>query len=76
MIIWNNKIGKETKWSGDESTFGAPVSGDKVEEFIKESLQKKIGYLHLKDNNLLGFADIEDYEKYINDPTKTDLIIQ
>lgn len=76
MQVYNNKINKNTKWSGDNSTFGFPVSGDRVEEFIKESLQKKAGYIYQEGNNLLVFADEVDYETYSQDHSKRDLIIQ
>jgi hypothetical protein len=33
--IWNNSIDKHTDWGGDSSTNNLPVSGEKVQEFIK-----------------------------------------
>lgn len=36
--IYNNKITRDTDWGGDASTGGAPVSGTRVQEYIKEEI--------------------------------------
>ena len=43
VTIWNEDITKHTDWGGDESTGGEPVSGEKVQKFIKDTLQEKAG---------------------------------
>lgn len=62
--IYNNEINKYTDWGGDSSTGGKPVSGKRVQQFIKGSLQKKIGYIYESSNGYYGFADEEDYKLY------------
>lgn len=68
--IWNEKIGKYTDWGGDSSTGGLPVSGQRVQEFIKQSLESKIGSLHHDSAKgvYLAFADDECREAYLLDP--------
>ena len=41
---WNLPIDKHTEWSGDTSTQGLPVCGGRIEEFIKNTLEEKVGY--------------------------------
>lgn len=36
--IYNQKISRSTDWGGDASTGGAPVSGARVQEYIKEEI--------------------------------------
>jgi hypothetical protein len=76
--IWNIDINKHQDWEGDESTFGRPVSGEKVQKFIKDSLQARIGYVFDDiDNNLCrAFADREDYILWESNPIEyNDLLI-
>ena len=60
--IWNNSINKHTDWGGDSSTNNYPVSGEKVQEFIKNSLDSKIGelYYDTQNNRYLVFSDSEN----------------
>ena len=70
VTIWNEDITKHTDWGGDESTGGEPVSGEKVQKFIKDTLQEKAGcfYHDTVQNNYLIFADEEDRDTYLEDP--------
>ena len=76
---WDEDINKHQDWGGDESTQDLPVSGTKVQKFIKDTFQDKIGFVYVDKANsrYVGFADREDYELYISDPsTYSSLIIQ
>lgn len=68
--IWNNTINKHTDWGGDATTDGLPVSGEKVQEFIKSALENKMGTIHYDDSNnrYLVFADEENRDLYLADP--------
>lgn len=74
---YDNKINKNTDWGGDASTSGLPVTGRRVQEFIKESLDSKAGAFHYDAVNrqYLVFADNNTKQQYLNDPTQTQLII-
>lgn len=69
--IWDQAIDKNVDWGGDKSTGGAPVSGKRVQEFIKNSLNQKFGYLKYDKAALkyYVFADEENYNLYANDTT-------
>lgn len=43
--FWEGDINMTTNWGGDETTNNLPLSGERVQGFIKESLNSKIGYL-------------------------------
>ena len=60
--IYTQKIGIETDWNGDSSTNYLPVSGEKVQEFIKDELKSKIGafYKPSGGNYIYGFASQEN----------------
>lgn len=76
--IYDDKINKHTDWGGDSSTKNLPVSGNRVQEFIKETLDNKAGVFYLdKDfNQVLVFADLESQEKYLENPDQNqDLIL-
>ena len=51
--IYDEKIDKNTDWGGDESTGGLPVSGRRVQEFIKGELNGKYGYSRVMDEKFL-----------------------
>ena len=67
---WNNTINKHTDWGGDSTTNGLPVSGSKVQEFIKSTLENKMGtiYYDATNNRYLVFADEENRDLYLADP--------
>lgn len=73
---YNKKINRHTDWGGDESTGGLKVSGKRVQEFIKDELNSKVGAIYREPggNKVHCFANDEDMEKYIASGT-TSLII-
>ena len=74
---WNNPIDKNTDWGGDQSTDNLPVSGAIVQQFIKDTFEKKVGefYYDTANNRYLVFADKESREIYLQDPSQTNLIL-
>ena len=84
--LYNKPLKKTDDWGGVINSVGKrlPASGKTVQAFIKESLQKRIGYIYEDEQNkkYIGFADAEDFESYFNDnPDNTnfhneDLVIQ
>lgn len=75
--IWDKPIDKNVDWAGDENTDNLPVSGEMVQKFIKDSLNGKAGlfYYDTTNNRYIVFADEACRDEYLEDPTKTDLII-
>ena len=75
--VWNTPIDKNGDWGGDNNTQGLPVSGEQIQKFIKSSLDGKAGlfYYDTTNNRYIVFADEQTRDKYLDDPTKTDLII-
>ena len=75
--IWNNSINKHTDWGGDSSTNNLPVSGEKVQEFIKNSLDTKVGelYYDVENNRYLVFSDQENRDIYLNDPVSNSKLL-
>lgn len=65
---YNEKITKNTNWGGDASTSGLPVSGYRVQEFIKDELNNKIGSIYKPEggNKVYCFADESDKEEFID----------
>ena len=75
--VYDEKINKHQDWGGSDETAGLPVSGNRIQEFIKESLDSKAGVFHYDNTNnrYIVFADEESQDAYFDDPTRTDLII-
>ena len=75
--VWDEPIDKTVDWAGNESTGGLPVSGAMVQKFIKDSFDGKAGlfYYDTANNRYIVFADEMTKDEYLEDPTKTDLII-
>lgn len=67
---WDSKIEKHTDWGGDDSTENKPVKGNRVQEFIRNALESKVGefYYDVTNNRYLVFADAENRDKYLEDP--------
>lgn len=63
------ELDKHTDWEGH--------SGKEVQEYIKRSFEGKIGVLYYDaaNNRYIAFADEENRDKYIQDPTLSDLIL-
>lgn len=74
---YDQEIDKHTDWGGDESTEGIPVKGNRVQEFIKNTLNKKMGYFYYDEGNnrYIVFADEDSKNEYLEDPQKTELIL-
>lgn len=75
--VWDNEITKSTDWGGDESTGNIPVSGKRVQEFIKNTFNTKVGvfYYDAANNRYLVFADEDAKNSYIINPTQIELIL-
>lgn len=43
--FWEGDVKMSTNWGGDETTGNLPLSGERVQEFIKENIKSKVGYL-------------------------------
>lgn len=67
MAVYNKKIDRNTNWGGDASTGYLPVAGERVQEFIKDELNNKVGafYKAPGSNFIFCFATLEDKEEYI-----------
>ena len=67
---WDNEITKTQDWGGDATTNNLPVSGNRVQEFIKNSLENKMGtiYYDSTNNRYLSFADVANRDLWIADP--------
>lgn len=75
--IYDEEITKQQDWGGDESTGNLPVAGGRVQEFIKNTFDKKIGtlYYDTTNNRYLAFADTDTRDEYLEDTTKTELVL-
>lgn len=75
--VYDKEINKHSDWGGDDSTENLPVSGSRVQEFIKKTLDGKMGvfYYDTTNNRYLVFADIESRDLYLEDPTKNELVL-
>lgn len=75
--VYDKEINKHSDWGGDDSTENLPVSGSRVQEFIKKTLDDKMGvfYYDTTNNRYLVFADIENRDLYLEDPTKNELVL-
>lgn len=74
---YDEEIDKHIDWGGDETTGGLPVRGNRIQEFIKNTFGKKMGYFYYDEGNnrYIVFADEESKDEYLEDPQKTDLIL-
>ena len=74
---YDQEINKHQDWGGDESTSNLPVTGFRVQEFIKNTLDQKAGFLWYDElnNRYLVFSDEESKNLYVEDPLRTDLLI-
>jgi len=43
--FWEGEVNMLTDWGGDASTGNLPLSGERVQSFIKESINSKVGYI-------------------------------
>ena len=63
-------------WGLDPSN-GLPYSGAAVQKFIKKTFGSKMGYFYYdtSSNRYLVFADEESKDKYVENPTMTELVL-
>lgn len=75
--IWTEQIDKHVNWGGDESTGNWPVSGERVQEFLKNSLSSRIGALlyNEEENSYYLFADEEDKLLYEDNPIEYSYLV-
>ena len=75
--LYYGEITRHTDWGGDESTGGLPVAGERVQEFLKKTLNGKAGDFYLDEVRgvYLVFADAEDREKYLGDPEQNEGLV-
>lgn len=80
---YRGEISRETNWHGDESTGGVPVAGGRIQEWIKNETQSKVGYLVRGQNkeedgyfHVRGFANEADYMEWAADREgRSDLVV-
>ena len=65
---YDNKITRNTDWGGDASTGFLPVKGSRVQEFIKDELNAKIGAVYKPEgiNVVYYFANEDDKAAFID----------
>lgn len=75
--LWYNDINRNVDWGGDASTDNLPVAGSAVQKFIKSELNNKIGVIYHDEvsSSHLCFAHEDDLQEYLNDRSKTYLIL-
>ncbi len=78
--LWEQPITKKDDWGGGKFSGGAPVSGKVVQDFIKETLNKKFGYLYYNNADGKGkyyiFADQSDFDEwYLSPSSNADLVL-
>ena len=63
-------------WGLDTSN-NLPFSGAAVQKFIKETFRTKMGYFHYdaSSNRYLCFADEASKDKFVANPTMTELVL-
>lgn len=62
--VYDEKIDSKVNWGGDESTGWAPVSGNRVQEFIKETFDSKAGYVGMVEKTGM-YVITKDEETYL-----------
>ena len=74
---YDKEIDKNTDWGGDESTGDIPVLGSRVQEFVKNTLNNKMGIFHYDEdsNRYLCFADEYNRDSYLENPTLVELVL-
>lgn len=67
--VYDEPINERTDWGGDNSTGNLPVSGRRVQEFIKNQLGGKFGFSRTTSGNVVQFFTSEaDAQAYDEDP--------
>ena len=70
---YDGEITRETDWGGDASTDNQPVSGGRVQEWLKTNINGRYGFLNMRFNEsesmyyIECFTSEDDYKKYESD---------
>ena len=74
-LIYDNKIKRSTAWGGDASTQYRPVSGQRIEEWLKGNIP---GYIHedFDKGRFLCFADEDKYNEYLETGNEKLILLQ
>ena len=74
---YDEPIDKNIPWDGNDKTEGKPVRGRRIEDFIKETFNAKMGYFFYDatSNRYLCFADEASKDEYLENPTLTELVL-
>ena len=75
--VSENDIQDMTQDWGLDTSNNLPYSGAAVQKFIKETFGSKMGYFHYdaSSNRYLCFADEASKDKYVANPTMTELVL-
>lgn len=75
--ISQNEIQDITQDWGSDPANGLPFSGKAIQKFIKDTFNTKAGYFYYdtSTNRYLVFADTESKDKYLDNPTMTELVL-
>lgn len=71
---YDGEISRETDWGGDASTGNQPVSGGRIQSWLKNEINARVGYVNRsmqkEEDGLFhvrGFSCVEDYNEWVND---------
>ena len=67
--LYTNDIDKTIDWGGDAQTGGLPVSGEKVQKFIKDTLAKKFGFMYFDKDDESNFPTSDGGTIYVRKHT-------
>lgn len=80
---YDGEITRETDWGGDASTDNQPVSGGRVQEWLKTNINGRYGFLNMRFNDsesmyyIECFTSEDDYKTYESDKEEyKDLLLQ
>lgn len=80
---YDGEITRDTDWGGDASTDNQPVSGGRVQEWLKTNINGRYGFLNMRFNEsesmyyIECFTSEDDYKKYEADKEAYgDLLLQ
>ena len=76
--LYTEDIDKTVDW-GSAGPEGLPVSGEKVQKFIKDTLDSKWGYLYYdkqNTNKYYVFSDEADFNKWFDNPGDNQILVK
>lgn len=68
---YDGEVTMDTDWGGNKETGQLPVSGEKVQKFIKDSINSKVGYVGLVERIGQGYYVLARDEETFNEYKKT-----